>query len=44
MPLLEKGLSITCVALSCGYSNTSTFITVFKARFGVTPSVYFGSR
>ncbi|MBN3491842.1 helix-turn-helix transcriptional regulator [Vibrio neptunius] len=44
LPLLEKGLSITCVALSCGYSNTSTFITVFKARFGVTPSVYFGSR
>lgn len=31
-------LSVTDVALATGYENVSSFITAFKARYGLTPS------
>ncbi|RSD31478.1 AraC family transcriptional regulator [Vibrio pectenicida] len=41
LTMLSQGMSVTSTALSCGYSNTSSYITAFKARFGITPSKYF---
>ncbi|MCG7491862.1 AraC family transcriptional regulator [Vibrio sp. Of14-4] len=41
LTLLSQGMSVTSTALSCGYANTSSYITAFKARFGITPSQYF---
>ncbi|NLC37186.1 MAG: AraC family transcriptional regulator [Alcaligenaceae bacterium] len=37
LPLLERGDSVTDVALGCGYESTSSFIAAFRQFFGVTP-------
>lgn len=37
LPLLERGDSVTDVALDCGYESTSSFIAAFRQFFGVTP-------
>lgn len=36
--LLAKGRSVTQVALDVGYTDTSSFIAVFRRAFGVTPA------
>ncbi|EDS1887517.1 helix-turn-helix transcriptional regulator, partial [Salmonella enterica subsp. enterica serovar Sandiego] len=38
--LLLGEKNINSVAISCGYNQTSYFIGVFNAYFGVTPGVY----
>lgn len=38
--LLEAGKSITEVALACGYNNTSSYIQLFRQRFGMTPRLF----
>ncbi len=38
--LLESPLSISDIALSCGYSSTSSFIYAFKQHLGETPNNY----
>ncbi|GFE66169.1 helix-turn-helix transcriptional regulator [Litoreibacter roseus] len=38
--LRENRLSITQIALKCGFSDHSHFSATFKRRFGVTPSRY----
>lgn len=38
--LLESQLSITEIALNCGFSSHSHLCREFKGRFGVTPSYY----
>lgn len=35
---LERGSSVTAVALDCGFESTSAFIAAFRAMFGTTPS------
>ncbi|HLV29883.1 MAG TPA: helix-turn-helix transcriptional regulator [Burkholderiaceae bacterium] len=37
LPLLERGDSVTDVALACGYDSTSAFIASFRQFFGRTP-------
>lgn len=37
LPLLERGDSVTDVALACGYESTSSFIASFRQFFGRTP-------
>ena len=37
LPLLERGDSVTDVALACGYESTSAFIASFRQFFGRTP-------
>jgi AraC-like DNA-binding protein len=36
--LLEKGMSVSTAALSCGFGNLSYFTRTFKKHFGTTPS------
>lgn len=38
--LTSHGLSVTEIALACGYSNTSSFIRMFKSAIGCTPRQY----
>ncbi len=38
--LLSTDLSVTAVALSCGFNDASYFIHTFKRVYGVTPSGY----
>jgi len=38
--LKTRGLSITEVALACGFSSPGHFSTVFRRIVGVTPSKY----
>ena len=38
---LERGDSVTAVALSCGYDSPSAFIAAFRAQFGTTPGDFF---
>lgn len=40
LPLLERGDSVTDVALSCGYESTSSFIASFRRFFGTTPGSF----
>ncbi|WP_108650715.1 AraC family transcriptional regulator [Dongshaea marina] len=40
--LLEKGESITNIALACGYDSLSAFVAAFKKQFGRSPGQYFG--
>lgn len=37
LPALERGDSVTDVALACGYDSLSAFIAAFKKQFGCTP-------
>lgn len=37
LPLLERGDTVTDVALACGYESTSSFIASFRQFFGRTP-------
>lgn len=37
LPMLERGDSVTEVALACGYESTSSFIASFRQFFGRTP-------
>lgn len=36
----DKQSTITEIAMACGFSTTSYFIKVFKARYGMTPKQY----
>ncbi|MNR08264.1 HTH-type transcriptional regulator ChbR [compost metagenome] len=38
---LERGASVTEVALASGYESPSAFIAAFKGLFGVTPGELF---
>lgn len=38
--LRDRGLSITSVALQCGFASQAHFNTAFKARTGLTPGAY----
>ena len=40
LPLLERGDTVTDVALACGYSSTSAFIASFRQFFGATPGTF----
>lgn len=40
LPLLERGDSVTQVALACGYESTSSFIASFRRFFGKTPGAF----
>ncbi len=40
LPLLERGESVTDVALACGYESTSSFIASFRQFFGGTPGSF----
>lgn len=40
LPLLERGDSVTDVALACGYESTSSFIASFRRFFGTTPGAF----
>ena len=40
--MLDEGCSVTETCFSCGWSDTSYFIRVFKAYTGVTPHKYGG--
>lgn len=42
VPLLERGGSVTDVALACGYESTSSFIASFRRFFGRTPGRFTG--
>ena len=37
LPALERGDSVTDVALACGYDSLSAFIAAFKKQFNCTP-------
>ena len=37
---LISGKSVTDVAFECGFGSTAYFISVFKARYGMTPGKY----
>lgn len=39
---LQQGESVHAVAPSVGYDSVSSFISAFRARFGVTPAAYVG--
>jgi AraC-like DNA-binding protein len=41
LTLLERGESVTTVALSCGYDSPSAFIAAFRTQFGTTPGDFF---
>jgi AraC-like DNA-binding protein len=41
---LEKGISISQIALELGYNNTSSFIEVFRKELGVSPTNYLKNR
>lgn len=41
LPALERGESVTAVALDAGYASTSAFIAAFKAQLGSTPGEFF---
>ncbi|MFE0459706.1 AraC family transcriptional regulator [Kitasatospora sp. NPDC058965] len=41
LTLLATGASVTTVAATCGYANTSAFIESFRLAFGGTPGQYF---
>lgn len=38
--LRQRSNTITAIALTCGFSDSSRFSRAFKSRFGVTPSGY----
>ncbi|CAH0536052.1 AraC family transcriptional regulator [Vibrio marisflavi] len=38
---LESGVSVTEVAVSCGYDSLSAFVVAFKSQFGQTPGQMF---
>ncbi|NME68055.1 AraC family transcriptional regulator [Flammeovirga aprica] len=38
--LMETGLSMTQIALDCGFSSLKKFSTAFKEKYGVSPSVF----
>lgn len=38
--MLKLGLSVSDVCFSCGFSDYSHFIALFKSRFGITPMKY----
>jgi AraC-like DNA-binding protein len=40
LTLLTSGLSVTTVAITCGYSTPSAFTAAFHATFGTTPGTY----
>lgn len=40
LPMLERGDSVTDVALACGYESTSSFIASFRQFFGRTPGSF----
>jgi AraC-like DNA-binding protein len=40
LPRLERGDSVTDVALACGYESTSAFIASFRQFFGSTPGSF----
>ena len=40
LPLLERGMRITDVAIECGYDSLSAFIAAFGALLGCTPGDY----
>ena len=44
LPLLQRGDSVTDVALACGYGSTSSFIASFRQFFGGTPGSFSGAR
>lgn len=44
LPLLDRGDSVTDVALACGYESTSSFIASFRQFFGSTPGNFAGAR
>ena len=39
LPLLERGVRITDVALACGYDSMSAFIAAFRDQMGATPGM-----
>jgi AraC-like DNA-binding protein len=39
---LERGKSVTAVALDSGYDSVSAFIAAFRKMFGRTPGGFFG--
>jgi AraC-like DNA-binding protein len=40
LEMLAEAVPVTTIALELGYSTPSTFISLFKRSFGVTPAVY----
>lgn len=40
LEMLADAVSVTTIALELGYSTPSTFISLFRRTFGVTPAVY----
>ncbi|OEY67652.1 AraC family transcriptional regulator [Marinobacter sp. X15-166B] len=40
LPLLEQNMSVTEVALACGYDSLSAFIAAFRQLLGYTPGNY----
>jgi len=42
--LLNKGMSVTAVALELGYESTSAFIFMFKSHLGESPGRFLSSR
>lgn len=44
LPLLERGDSVTDVALACGYESTSSFIASFRRFVGTTPGAFATAR
>ncbi len=43
LPLLERGVRITDVALACGYDSMSAFIAAFREQMGATPGEFFAA-
>lgn len=41
--LLQNGENVTSVTYNCGYHSVSTFITLFRKKFGQTPGQYAAS-
>ena len=41
LKLLASGLTVTDVALECGYDSVSAFVVAFKTNFGTTPGQMF---
>ncbi|PWV59779.1 AraC family transcriptional regulator [Plasticicumulans acidivorans] len=44
LPALERGRSVTAVALDAGYESVSAFIAAFRREFGATPRALFSPR
>jgi len=40
LEMLAESVPVTTIALELGYSTPSTFISLFKRSFGVTPAAY----